>query len=60
MIVYDVTNEESIKNLEEWIREYENNNPCEFIISIVGNKVKNYLFDIQIIFTLKIFFLNIL
>ena len=39
MIVYDVTNEESIKNLEAWIQEYENNNPCEFVISIVGNKV---------------------
>ena len=39
MIVYDVTSQESIKNLEEWIKEYENNNPCEFIISIVGNKV---------------------
>jgi hypothetical protein len=25
--------------LEEWIKEYENNNPCEFVISIVGNKV---------------------
>lgn len=39
IICYDVSNEDSIKNLEEWIREYENNNPCEFVISIVGNKV---------------------
>ena len=46
MIVYDVTNEESIKNLEDWIREYENNNPCEFIISIVGNKVLFFYFYI--------------
>lgn len=39
MVVYDVTNEESIRSLEDWISEFENNNPCDFIISIVGNKV---------------------
>ena len=39
MIVYDVTSEESMKSVEEWIKEYEMNNPCDFIISLVGNKV---------------------
>lgn len=42
MIVYDVTSSESMKALEDWINEYENKNPSDFIISIVGNKV--YLF----------------
>ena len=40
MIVYDVTCKESMKSLEEWVKEYENNNPCDFVVSIVGNKVK--------------------
>ena len=40
MIVYDVTCKDSMKSLEEWVKEYENNNPCDFVVSIVGNKVK--------------------
>ena len=38
IIVYDVTNEESYKNLDYWLGELKKNRELSSVISVVGNK----------------------
>ena len=39
MVVYDVTNEESLAKAETWLEELRNTAPSEMLICLCGNKM---------------------
>ena len=38
LLVYDITNEESFKNVTTWLEEAQNNGSSELVVCLVGNK----------------------
>ena len=39
MVVYDITNEQSFKNVKNWIEDIRNESPKTVLIILVGNKI---------------------
>ena len=41
LVVYDVTNKESVAKAETWIQELKSTGPSEMLICICGNKMED-------------------